>query len=105
EWSQLGYFNDVNVGGISYIEEEIPENKDQLRAHIETLGVLPTYRRLGVASKLLEYVFDNCKENEKIKQVYVQVQSNNESAVNLFKKNGFEVKEQDQNVNILVKNL
>ncbi|ORX54816.1 acyl-CoA N-acyltransferase [Piromyces finnis] len=105
EWSQLGFFNDVNVGGISYIEEEIPENKDQLRVNIKTLGVLPAYRRLGVASELLKYVFDNCKENEKIKEIYVQIQQSNESAINLFKKNNFEVKEKDQDAIILIKNL
>jgi len=30
----------------------MPENKDQLRANIETIGVLPAYRRLGVGKNL-----------------------------------------------------
>ncbi|ORX87376.1 acyl-CoA N-acyltransferase [Anaeromyces robustus] len=115
EWSQFGYFSDVNVGATSYCEEEIPEDKDNLRVYIYTLGVLPAYRRLGVGSKLLQYIFDNCKENNKIKQIYLHIPTNNESALNFYKKHGFEIKEtikdyydkseSNRDAYILIKNL
>jgi len=109
EFSQFGYFKDVNVGAVSFVEED-----DQSSIEIKTIGVLQAYRRLGVASKLLEYVFDKCKENDKIKEIKVLVQTTNEAALNLFKKFGFEEKDtvkdyydnldKDRNANVLKKN-
>jgi len=60
-------------------------------------------------SKLLQYVLDNCKNNENIKQVKVNVPTNDEISLNFFKKHGFEIKETikeaDLDVNVLIKNL
>ncbi len=82
--------------------------------YIMTLGVLATYRHMGIGTQnlslslslpplllllltcpsgtvLLEYVLKVCKERPHIKQVYLHVQVNNDTAIEFYKKFGFEV--------------
>ena len=55
-----------------------------------TLGVLKPYRRLGVATKLLEKVYAMVNKYSSVEQIYLHVQVNNEAAIDFYKKNGFE---------------
>ena len=49
--------------------------------------VLPEYQGNGYGDKLLKYILDNYKN----RNYFLEVNVNNERAINLYKKNGFEV--------------
>ncbi|XP_040942899.1 uncharacterized protein [Gossypium hirsutum] len=60
--------------------------------YIMTLGVLAPYRGLGIGTRLLNHVLDLClKQN--IQEIYLHVQTNNDDAINFYKKFGFEITE------------
>ncbi|KAL3645576.1 hypothetical protein CASFOL_010756 [Castilleja foliolosa] len=63
-----------------------------VRVYIMTLGVLAPYHGLGIGTKLLNYVLDLCSK-QSIGEVYLHVQTNNEDAINFYKKFGFEITE------------
>lgn len=94
---KLGLFNDIPVGNICC---RLEEGKDSTfwNVYIMTLGVLPTYRCLGVASALLQYVLDVAGPSKhlagrKIESVYLHVQTSNPVARLLYEKFGFELVE------------
>lgn len=64
EICKLGLFNDVAVGTICCRIE--PVSKDTVRIYIMTLGVLAPYRRLGIASALLQHVLDHAGPGKEI---------------------------------------
>lgn len=55
---------------------------------IDNLAVLPSYRRRGTASKLLERLFELSKENG-CTEAYLEVAEDNEGAISLYKKHSF----------------
>ncbi|TKY85007.1 hypothetical protein EX895_006087 [Sporisorium graminicola] len=64
EICKLGLFNDVAVGTICCRLE--PVSQGVVRIYIMTLGVLAPYRRLGIASALLEHVLDHVRPGKDI---------------------------------------
>lgn len=76
-------YDDINIKGAIFFEE-IYEKVD-----IDYVIVNNNYRRKGVASKLLEYLIDYCKEKS-ISNITLEVNENNIAAINLYKKYGFE---------------
>ena len=52
------------------------------------LGVVKDFRRHGVAFKLIVHLQQYCIEH-KIQKIYLEVAVNNESAINLYEKTGF----------------
>ena len=68
-----------------------------------TLGCLAPYRRLGIGTKMLEHVLNVVKEDGNFTSIFLHVQINNESAIEFYKKFGFnivETKEQYYKVRI-----
>ena len=59
-----------------------------------TFGVLQPYRKFGVGTQLLEELLKLAMEDKKIKSIYLHVQISNETAINFYKKHGFQVIEQ-----------
>ena len=53
------------------------------------INVLDNYQNQGNASKLLEFMFDDLKNN-KVENVTLEVRKNNLNAIHLYKKYGFE---------------
>ena len=49
--------------------------------------VMPEYQGNGYGDKLLKYILDNYKN----RNYFLEVNVNNERAINLYKKNGFEI--------------
>ena len=49
--------------------------------------IMPEYQGNGYGDKLLKYILDNYKN----RNYFLEVNVNNERAINLYKKNGFEV--------------
>ncbi len=85
---------DIVVGAVVCRIEEDEETK-QPCLHLMILLVLKKYRRLGLASKLLKFVYEGLAKIEpKIPFISLHVQKVNEAAVNFYKSEGFVV-EQD----------
>ena len=69
-----------------------------------TLGCLAPYRRLGIGTKMLEHVLNVVKDDGHFTSIFLHVQINNESAIEFYKKFGFnivETKEQYYKVRML----
>ena len=60
------------------------------RCEIEYIAVLSEYRNKQIASKLLEYAINDCKNNNVI-NISLEVNINNISAINLYKKFDFKI--------------
>ena len=60
------------------------------RCEIEYIAVLNEYRNKKIASKLLEYAINDCKLNNVI-NISLEVNVNNISAINLYKKFDFKI--------------
>jgi len=56
--------------------------------HITNVAVLPQYRKMGVATKLINKMIEICKCSE-ITQMTLEVRETNIPAINLYKKFGF----------------
>lgn len=81
EFTVLAYRNNKIVGYIVY-STVLDE------CHILNVAVHPDFRRMGIAQKMLNFLF---KEGEKqgIKFYYLEVRVDNIPAVSFYKKNGF----------------
>lgn len=60
------------------------------RCEIEYIAVLNEYRNKKIASQLLEYAINDCKLNNVI-NISLEVNVNNISAINLYKKFDFKI--------------
>ena len=89
--TQLAYFNDILVGAIACRLER--KGKGAVKLYIMTLGVLPPYRGRAVGTNLLRHSIKEALEEPLVDEVYLHVQSNNEDAINFYKKQGFGIKE------------
>ncbi len=77
----LAYRNDKIVGYIVY-STVLDE------CHILNVAVHPDFRRMGIAQKMLDFLF-NEGEKEGIKFYYLEVRVDNAPAINFYKNNGF----------------
>lgn len=58
------------------------------RAELININVLDNYQNQHIASKLLEYMLEDC-ENKKVKSITLEVKITNEKAIHLYEKYGF----------------
>ncbi|GAB2215664.1 hypothetical protein Droror1_Dr00020058 [Drosera rotundifolia] len=90
DFTKLAYYSDICVGAIACRFEKREDGA--VRLYIMTLGVLAPYRGLGIGTKMLIHALDlSSKQN--ITEIYLHVQTNNEEAINFYKKFGFEITE------------
>ncbi|KAK8660970.1 hypothetical protein V6N13_051874 [Hibiscus sabdariffa] len=90
EFSKLAYYRDICVGAIASRQDK--KEDGSIRVYIMSVGVLPPYRGLGIAAKLLNHALDLCLKQH-IPEIFLHVQANNEGAIKLYKKFGFEITE------------
>ncbi|KAL6980166.1 N-terminal methionine N(alpha)-acetyltransferase NatE [Sarracenia purpurea var. burkii] len=88
EFTKLAYYSDICVGAIACRLEK--KEGGAVRVYIMTLGVLAPYRGLGIGTMLLNHALDLCSK-QNIGEIYLHVQTNNEDAINFYKKFGFEI--------------
>eukprot|EP00696_Hemimastix_kukwesjijk_P016221 gnl/Hemi2/4599_TR1589_c0_g1_i1.p1 gnl/Hemi2/4599_TR1589_c0_g1~~gnl/Hemi2/4599_TR1589_c0_g1_i1.p1 ORF type:complete len:204 (-),score=50.15 gnl/Hemi2/4599_TR1589_c0_g1_i1:78-689(-) len=83
------FLQDVLIGAIcSRMENRV---EGGVKLYIMTLGVLSPYRRSGIASQLLQKTLDWCAQQDFINEVSLNVQISNDTALEFYKKFGFEV--------------
>ena len=84
---ELAYYNgDTAVGEICYRLEK--EEEGPVKLYIMTLGVLKTYQRMGIATKLVNHMLDGDLAKLAI-EVYLHVHVENENAMQFYTKLGF----------------
>ncbi|KAG6554590.1 hypothetical protein Mapa_003608 [Marchantia paleacea] len=96
DFTKLAYYADLCVGSIACRLEK-KEGGAGVRLYIMTLGVLAPYRRIGIGSKLLKKTLEQCEQDAVIVEVYLHVQTNNEAAIEFYKKFDFEITETIKN--------
>jgi ribosomal-protein-alanine N-acetyltransferase len=58
--------------------------------HILNIAIHPSFRRIGLASQLIDHLFETCK-GRGIFRYFLEVRETNEVAISLYKKYGFKV--------------
>lgn len=58
------------------------------RAELLYIGVVESYQKNGIATKLLNYMIEDCEKSD-VKNITLEVHINNNKAINLYKKFGF----------------
>jgi ribosomal protein S18 acetylase RimI-like enzyme len=80
-------FRHANSKYMSYSISDYLTQK--LSIYILTIGVINEFRKMGIATKLLNEVIRLNAENNRLKYIYLHVISYNKSAQNFYKKNTF----------------
>ena len=87
ELNRLAYYNDILTGSICCRYEKTDKG---MSIYIMSVVVLAPYRRLGIASRLLEHVMTVAETGKtKVCQVYLHAWVENEDALQFYKKHGF----------------
>jgi ribosomal-protein-alanine N-acetyltransferase len=58
--------------------------------HILNVAVHPSFRRMGIASQMIDHVLETC-QRKGIRDFFLEVRVSNEGAISLYKKYGFMV--------------
>lgn len=82
DWLNI-YVYEENNDILGFIE--VAKNYDNI--DIYAIAVDTKYQRQNIASKLIQYI----KDNFDIETITLEVRSNNQSAINLYQKNGFSI--------------
>uniref|UniRef100_A0A8C9EAI9 N-alpha-acetyltransferase 50 n=1 Tax=Phocoena sinus TaxID=42100 RepID=A0A8C9EAI9_PHOSS len=86
--AKFAYFNDIAAGAVCC---RVNHSQNQKRLYIMTVGCLAPYRRLGIGTKMLNHVLNICEKVGTFDNIYLHVQISNESAIDLYRKFGFEI--------------
>jgi len=93
ELAKLAYYNDIVVGAVCC---RIDTTENQRRLYIMTLGCLYPYRRLGIGTLMVNHILKFVEADGGFDSIFLHVQVNNESAIEFYKKFGFEIVETKQ---------
>ena len=93
-YSRLAYFKDILIGAITckedYERDENDKVTDSFGIYLMTITVLKPYRRYGVGSQMLRDTLKHFKEDTEHKCIFLDVQANNKSALEFYKKHDFD---------------
>ncbi|XP_048191961.1 N-alpha-acetyltransferase 50-like [Perognathus longimembris pacificus] len=88
ELAKFAYCNDIAVGAVCC---RVDHSQNQKRLYIMTLGCLAPYRRLRIGTKMLNHVLNICEKDGTFDNIYLHVQISNKSAIDFYRKFGFEI--------------
>ncbi|KAI9273908.1 acyl-CoA N-acyltransferase [Helicostylum pulchrum] len=91
EFAKLAYYNDVCVGTVCCRKEVDDTNPEFFKVYMMTIGVLEPYRHLGLGSQLFEHILEQAKVAKNISKVYLHAQTNNNRAIEFYKKYDFDI--------------
>ena len=77
QYTHLAYFADIMVGAICCRME--PQEGQNFKLYVMTIGVLAPYRRLGIGARLLEQTLEACSKEPNCEEVYLHVQVGNDA--------------------------
>ncbi|RKP15473.1 acyl-CoA N-acyltransferase [Piptocephalis cylindrospora] len=91
ELARYVYLNDVCVGAVCCKRAPLPPSLGSGEGlYLMTLGILQSYRRLGLGSLLLDYILTQvCPKNPSLNQVFLHVQEGNQEALDFYRSHGF----------------
>jgi Acetyltransferases len=90
ELAKLAFYNDIVVGAVC-CRIDIEPATGLRKLYIMTLGCLAPYRRLGIGTAMLKHVMDYVERDGQFDGVFLHVQINNESAIQFYRKFGFDI--------------
>lgn len=90
ELAKLAFYNDIVVGAVC-CRIDIEPATGLRKLYIMTLGCLAPYRRLGIGTAMLKHVMDYVERDGQFDGVFLHVQVNNESAIQFYRKFGFDI--------------
>ncbi|KAJ3214363.1 N-alpha-acetyltransferase 50 [Dinochytrium kinnereticum] len=108
EISKFAIFNDMPVGAVICRREtedggapasggggkaSKKEAAKKAKICIVSLGTLKPYRKLGLASSLLDHVITTAKSDKRITSIYLHVRADDKEGQRFYEKRGFAVKE------------
>jgi ribosomal protein S18 acetylase RimI-like enzyme len=79
-------YDDTAIGEVSFRIENYDGGQ---RAYLMTIGVLKTYQRLGIGTRLLEHAASEAKKLAPINQIYLHVHAENEGAIAFYRSQNF----------------
>lgn len=80
-------------------EKDIPHLENERFCHVCELGVLPDFRRRGIAESLMRKLFEEAK-NRGVSEINLWVFNDNTIAYKFYQKLGFKPLEQKMKINI-----
>ena len=83
----LGFVNGEHVGNCSYMGRDLSRYKHRVSIGI---ALYQKYTGLGIGGAMIEVMINVARKN-KIEQIELEVAANNERAISLYKKMGFEI--------------
>ncbi len=86
QWLIFAKLNDALVGMVGAFAEEQPDT-----AHVIAVYVSPEARGKGISKMLMKELLTRIKTNNNIKKIIVDVNSEQEAALNLYKNSGFQI--------------
>ncbi|KAJ3756727.1 acyl-CoA N-acyltransferase [Lentinula raphanica] len=101
-WPQLSFVAENDKGNIvgyvlAKIDEESEEQGGVIHGHVNSISVLRSYRRLGLAKRLMMLSQDAMYSVYKAKYVSLHVRKSNLAAIGLYRDTlGFEVAEMEK---------
>lgn len=80
-WVALNDGRVVGYSGVAVIDDF---------ADVATIAVAQDFQRQGIGSMLFQKILDYAKDHE-VRRVFLEVRTNNQTAIEMYKKNGFEI--------------
>ena len=86
-WSELLHVSEENGQVCGYVLAKMDDEPDveEQEAHITSLSVLRTHRRLGLANKLMNYAHEAMELTQECDNVSLHVRVSNRAALGLYK--------------------
>lgn len=89
-WPEASFVAEVNGKVVGYVlgklnDEDDASEEDKRVGHVTSLSVMRTYRRMGIAGKLMDQCLASLRDNFMSTRVSLHVRESNRAALHLYK--------------------